>query len=161
ETLWRDLIARQTRTLGPLHQQTLYSTVVFANYLLLAKRRDEAAALIPGAVDGMVAALGPDHQRSLLGKGVLARLYLHQQKFHEAAAAYGEVHRAWAAKYGEKNEVAVVTLLNVGVAERYAGDGTDAEAAYREALATGGPLFGDQNPVVQSIKYYLADRLLD
>jgi DNA-binding winged helix-turn-helix (wHTH) protein/serine/threonine protein kinase len=161
EALQRDLIERQSVTLGAAHPQTLYSTAALANSLVFQQRCEEAERLLLPVIDGLSTTLGPDHRRTLIAKGVLASAYFNQRKFDEAASIYAQVHDAMVHKYGENNQAAITQLFNVGMSTQYAGRPADAEPVYRSALSAARQLFAEDEAQVQTLRYHLADCLLD
>lgn len=161
EGFQRDLAARQATRLGPGHPQTLYSIAAVANSLVYQQRCDEAVQLVIPAIQGLEAALGPDNRRTLNAKNVLASAYFNQRRFDLAAPVYQQIYAALVRKYGENNQNAITQLFNVGMATQYSGHPAEAEPIYRRALAAARQLFGEDESQVQSLRYHLADCLLD
>jgi tetratricopeptide (TPR) repeat protein len=161
EATLRNLIARQTLRLGAGHEETLFSKVLLANDLVLARRLDEVESLIIPAIDGISIALGPTARRTLLAQSVLANLRMQQHRYPEAGALYTRLHTAMVEQNGENNQAALSFLENVAAATHLAGDLPAAERLYRNALAGVRTLFEEDNPQVQHVRYGLATLLLD
>lgn len=160
EATLHDLIGRQSLRLGAEHQQTLYSTVLLANTLVLEKRFAEAEQLIVPAIKGLGQALGAGARRTLLAKSVLANIELQQHEYLQAAALYDELHAAMAKQYGEGNQGSIAFLMNQATATRLAGNARAAEPLYRRVLANARAHLSERDSQVQHVRYHLAECLL-
>jgi tetratricopeptide (TPR) repeat protein len=160
EQMSRELVERQRKRLGPMHQQTLYSTVMLAHTLLLQQRWDEVQALLPAAIRGLDDALGPDHARSLLAHRVLGQAQLDAGHADEAIATFQGVHATLARKFGERHQGTVSTLALVGLAQFHAGRQQDAERSFRTALELARLTGDERDASVQKFRYHLALCLL-
>ncbi len=161
EATLRELQQRQTQRLGPQHQHTLYTAVLLAHALARAHRPDEAAQVIEPAVAGLVKALGADARRTLLARSVQAEIDMQRKRYAEAAATYGDIHQSLAARNGAISPAAVIMLGAQGDALQQGGDLRAAERLLRQALGQARQVFGKDNaPVVQQLRYQLADCLL-
>ena len=161
ETLLRELILRQSRTLGPNHQQTLYSRVVLANNLIQQHRSGEAQDILIPAVKGLESALGPDHGRTLLAKRVVAQTYFLSGRYDESVRTNTEVYDTLVRKFGEQYVGSIMALESLGVAEHYRGNLIKGEQLLRTSLARARVALPDSNALNQHIRYGLADCLLD
>ncbi len=161
ETFLRDLIVRQSQTLGPQHQQTLYSTVVLANNLLQQHRSREAEDILRPAVKGLEETLGPTHGRTLLAKRVIGQVYFLNGQYDESVRTNTEVYDGLMKKFGEQYVGSIATLESLGVAEQYRGNALKAEQLLRTSLARARVALPDSNALNQHIRYGLADCLLD
>jgi non-specific serine/threonine protein kinase len=160
EATLRDLIARQTGRLGPHHPQTLYSQALLADNLVSQRRLDEAVPLLAPAVGGLTAALGAQARRTLLAQNVLAGIALLQRRFHEAAAIYGQVAAGLTQAYGPRNRSSIAALEHQAIATQFSIGADAAEPLYRSALHEARALFKEDNPLVQHLRFALADCLL-
>jgi tetratricopeptide (TPR) repeat protein len=159
--LLHDLIARQAKNWGPQHWKTQFTTVVLANNLMLQKRFDQAAELLPGAVEVISAALGAADRRTLMAESVLGYIDLEQQKFAQALPIFTAVHDGFTRQYGENNQGTISYLSNLAYATQYNGDPRGAEPLYQRALTSALAILQHDNPQVQLLRYRLADCLLD
>jgi hypothetical protein len=161
DSLLRKVIARESRTLGPQHQQTLYTTVVLAHSLLTQYRAGEAEKILAPAVAGLQASLGESHGRTMLAKTVLGRAYIENGNYDEAARLESEAYEALAKKFGNRYQNTISTLEGLGIAQRLGGHAAVAAATLNRSLAYSREAFGEENGVTQHIKYILADCLID
>ncbi|MES1163291.1 MAG: hypothetical protein ABUL50_09545, partial [Rhizobacter sp.] len=79
----------------------------------------------------------------------------------EAAEAYADVGRRYAGLMGEQSLRAITARLNAAMARQYAGDPGHAERELGPVLETARAAFAEQTPVVQNLRYHLADCRLD
>lgn len=161
DTLLRKVIARESQTLGPQHQQTLYTTVVLAHSLLTQYRAAEAEKILAPAVAGLQASLGESHGRTMLAKTVLGRAYMENGNYEEAARMESEAYEALAKKFGNRYQNTISTLEGLGIAQRLGGHVDAAAATLNRSLTYSREAFGEDNGVTQHIKYTLADCLID
>ncbi|HEY2782347.1 MAG TPA: tetratricopeptide repeat protein [Steroidobacteraceae bacterium] len=161
DSLLRKVIARESQTLGPQHQQTLYTTVVLAHSLLAQYRAAEAEKILAPAVAGLQASLGESHGRTMLAKTVLGRAYLENGNYEEAARLDSEAYESLAKKFGNRYQNTISTLEGLGIAQRLGGHVDAAAATLSRSLAYSREAFGEENAITQHIKYILADCLID
>jgi non-specific serine/threonine protein kinase len=159
--LLRDVIARQSRTMGPQHQQTLYTTVVLAHSLLTQYRAAEAEKILTPAVAGLEASLGDSHGRTMLAKTVLAQALVLNRNYEEAARLEAEAYESLAKKFGNRYQNTISTLEGLGIAQRLGRHVDAAVATLNRSLGYSREAFGEENGITQHIKYILADCLID
>jgi len=161
EGFLRDLVLRQSQSLGPGHQQTLYSAVVLANNLVQQHRIKEAQALLLPAVGGLQAALGPAHGRTLLAKRVIAHIFFLRGQYDESIRTNTEVYETLVKNFGEQYVGSIMTLEWLGIGEQYRGNPAKGEQLLRTSLEHARAGAPDSNALNQHIRYALADCLLD
>ncbi len=161
EGFLRELIVRQSQTLGPKHQQTLYSIVVLSNNLLQQHRVDEGETLLVPAVTELEAALGPNHGRTLLAKRVVAQIYFIRGKYDDSLRTNSEVYDTLVKKFGEEYVGSIMALEWIGISEQYRNNLSKGEQQLRTALARARVGLPDSSALNQHIRYALADCLLD
>jgi tetratricopeptide (TPR) repeat protein len=161
DVLLRELIERESKTLGPDHQQTLYGIVVLANSLLMQYRSREAESILAPAVGKLEASLGKTHGRTMLAKRVIGLAYLLNGKYEEAARMYAESYSALAQKFGDHYQNTISTLEQLGIAQHLGGHPQLAADTLEKSLGFARTTYGEDNAITQHIRYVLADCLLD
>jgi tetratricopeptide (TPR) repeat protein len=159
--LLEDLIERETKTLGPDHQQTLYAIVVLANSLLTQYRSRDAESMLAPAVGKLEASLGQTHGRTMLAKRVIGLAYLMNGKYDEAARMYAESYSALAQKFGDHYQNTISTLEQLGISQHLGGHSQLAADTLEKSLGFARAAYGEDNAMTQHIRYVLADCLLD
>lgn len=160
EAHFRAVIDHRARRLGADNAMTLYLNVGLANALSYEKRYPEAITVLTRSIPGIEASLGTEHRKSLTANSVLAQVYFDEGDYSKAANTWMRIYQSLHARYGDTSE-AITTLDNAATALHHSGQFRDAEASYRHALAAARPLFREDGPVTQLIRYHLASCLLD
>jgi DNA-binding winged helix-turn-helix (wHTH) protein len=161
DILLRELIERESKTLGPEHQQTLYGIVVLANSLLMQYKSSEAESILAPAVEKLERSLGPTHGRTMLAKRVIGLAYLSNGKYEEAARMYADSYSALAKKFGDHYQNTISTLEQLGIAQILGGHPQLAADSLEKSLGFARTTYGEDNAMTQHIRYILADCLLD
>ena len=161
EAQFRDLLAKQRTRYGPEHVRPCYTSVALANLLGYMRRFDEAMPMIKTASACLEAKLGPTNNRTLTAYEILASLYFQQDRYAEAAESYADVGRRYAGLMGSQSLRAINARLNAAMARQYAGDAGRAEHELAPVLETARTAFAEQAPLVQNLRYHLADCRLD
>lgn len=161
ESSLRRLIAEQTREYGADDARPVFATVVLANVLGTLQRYDEALRLLDGAVPATQRLLGADSLRTLQAKDTMAGIHYDLKHYDRAAALWTEVAAVQAAKMGESSVYFLQTQNNIGMANDLQGRHEVAEQMFRKALAKAEAAFAPTDPLVENIRYNLADCLLD
>lgn len=161
ETLYRQLLADQTRALGAGSARGFYTMVGLANAIGLQGRSAEAIAMLTDAAKGLSAKLGPSHRMTLSATDMLATLHFNARDYPRAIDEWTEVHRGYSALMGEGSSYAITVQTNLGIARHHGGQPAAAEPVLRDALTRVRAIVKDDAPQAQQVRYALADCLLD
>ena len=161
ESLYRRLLAEQTRDRGAGSARAYYTMVGLGNAIGQQNRPAEAMSMLDHAAKGLSAKLGPQHRMTLTATDMLATLHLKAGDYERAFDEWSRVHRGYSVLMGEGSSYAITVQTNLGLARHHGGRAADAEPILRRALAQVRAIGPDAGPQVQQIRYALADCLLD
>lgn len=161
ERQFRDLLAEQRARYGERHPRTCFTAMALAYTLGYADRAEEGIGLIRATIPCLEATLGHDNPRVARGYDVLATLLFQHLEFDAAAQAW----RTYCERVGGRLPPTHLRLLtahgNIALALNRAGRPREAERELRTTLATARREPDLPQPVVQSLRYRLAELLLD
>lgn len=148
EPMYKDLIARQERVLGPDHPSTLGSLSNLSVCLIDQGKlsgADGAEAYCRRAVDGLSRRLGANHVDTLLATNNLAKIVQDQGRLDEALVLFQAAYDGQAAQLGPDNPQSLVTLANIAVVKSMSGKHAEAIEIQRKVLAAQERTIGAKN----------------
>lgn len=161
ERLFRDLVTRQTAAYGEGDPRPNYATVGLAADLGYEERYDEAIGLLQAAVPRLEHRLGPDHYYTYSAKSFLAGLYFQLERFEEAERLWEEAVTATARREGETSVSYLTIEHNIARSRHRLGRNEEAIELLRRVIALAPATLTSSAPLRQSLRYDLADCLLD
>jgi len=161
ESMFHDLILRENREYGEDDARPAYVAAALAEVLSNENRNDEALHLLINAVPILEHALGPRAHKTISAKHALADIYYSQKKFDDAASLLTEVATAYAAVGEQGGSTYLSAMVTLGQARLRGGHPVAAEKVMRDAIAAGQAHFRPEMPLMQSLRFYLAESLLD
>ena len=161
EASLRRLIAEQTKEYGADDSRPVFASVVLANVLGYRQHYDEALRLLETAVPNIERLLGADSLRTLQAKDTMAGINYDVRNYDRAAAIWSEVAAVQAAKMGEGSIYYLQTQNNIGMARDLQGQHEAAERTFRQALEKAKASFAPTDPLMENLRYNLANCLLD
>ena len=156
-----ELLTRQRVRLGPEHPSACFTSVLLASALGYTDHAAEAIPTAQRAAACLAKTLGTTHIRTASAYQVLADLEFQSDRYGEAAAAYGETVRAFETLLGPQASRSLNARMNAGVARQYSGDPGAADIELGVTLQDARAALGWSNPMVQVLRYHLADCRLD
>ena len=161
ETHIKHLLAQQTQRLGPSHPKTCHTAVVEARIYSYQRRFEEALPIAAAAEACLSQALGPTHARTLSAKEVIADLYYQSEDYAKAAVAYHQLAQAYQQQLGPLASRTLNIRVNVGVSLLYSGQTAAAQTELAGALDEASAALEWTNPIVEHLRFHLADCRLD
>jgi non-specific serine/threonine protein kinase len=158
---FRDLLMRQTARYGGRHPLPCYTQLALANTLGYTKRSAEAMPLAEAATACLAASLGPSNVRTVTAHDVLGGLYFLQDRYREAAVEWQLVGDQFAKTQGAGSLRALNLDMNLALARQYSGDIATAESLFAATLGAARVNLKETHPLVQTLRYHLADCRLD
>ena len=135
ESLYRRLLAEQTRDRGAGSARAYYTMVGLGNAIGQQNRPAEAMSMLDDAAKGLSAKLGPQHRMTLTATDMLATLHLKAGDYERAFDEWSRVHRGYSVLMGEGSSYAITVQTNLGLVRHHGGRAADAEPILRRALA--------------------------
>jgi non-specific serine/threonine protein kinase len=105
--------------------------------------------------------LGQANLRTVGANGVLAGLYFQTDQYSSAAEKFQQIVQSNAALTGPESVRTLTSRLSLGVARQYAGDFAGGCQELSAALGSAKSALAWNHPLVEGIRYHLADCLLD
>ena len=161
EAQFRALLVRQTQRHGARDARTCYTMMSLASSMDDSNRYDEAMGLLKAAAPCLSAALGANHLSTLTAQEYLGNVYYFKGRFDDAIAEWSGIVDRFADGLGAGSKRVINLRMNLAIAHRDAGHVAAAERAFAEALAAARSKFADTDPLVQSLRYHLADCRLE
>jgi len=161
ELRFRSLLSVQEARYGKLHPRPCYTNVALANTLGFLRRADEGIAIVGPAAACLNDKVGPQSSRTVTAYEVLANLNFQLDHYAEAADAYAEVAQRYARVAGPAALRTLTARLNTAMARQYAGHPADAEREIVGTLEQARSARPETDPLVQNLRYHLADCRLD
>jgi non-specific serine/threonine protein kinase len=161
EAAFREVIARQTGEYGAADERPNFAVAGLASVLGDEGRYDEALALLQKAVPIVRAALGPENQRTLDAQKVMADILFNMKNYDAAIAIWTEVAAAEGRKLGDTSLYYLSTQMSIAMARHRQGQISVAADLLRQSLGKAQTAFKPTDPLVEDLRYKLADCLLD
>lgn len=156
-----DLLARERAQLGSSSPQTCYTAALLANILGFRGHATEGIAMVKQAGACLSKTLGPTNIRTIGAYQVMGNLQFQNERYADAAVTYAKVAAMSARVAGPHSLWTISARENAAVARQRAGQPAQAEALLAETLAVARAALGWTHPTTETLRYHLADCLLD
>ncbi|MDE0855457.1 MAG: tetratricopeptide repeat protein, partial [Nevskia sp.] len=159
--IYEDILAATATSDGPdslVHARVEYQ---FGINETLDGKYGQAEKLLEHAYATTSRILGADSSRSAEILSALANVYASTDRYDKAAEASRSAYASMRKSLGDKNQLTLMTLGNVGLLESLAGDNADAVRDLSGACEGLVAQFGSTHPAVQQFQFYLASSQLD
>ena len=144
--LMRELIAVETRTLGPDERETLRSHNVLARLLVGQGHYPEAETAARRAYDGLKARLGEGHPEALSAMNTLAGTLFYQDKMQDLEQLARRGVEIRLRTLGKEHPETLDAMNNLGSVLTALGRDVEAEALLRETLEIRRRTLGPEHP---------------
>jgi tetratricopeptide (TPR) repeat protein len=161
EAQFRDLLGKQQARYGPTSARGCLTATGLARVLGNSGRVDEGVRIAQQSHDCLRAMLGPDSLRTSSAYDVLAGLYYQAGRYDEAGAIYEELAAVHARNEGPASLRALSDRQTAAAARQLAGHAAAAEQLFEKALADARKTMAESDPLVQTLRFHLADCRLD
>ena len=146
EALYREVLAEQTRRLGPLHRETLATLAGLIERLIAWKRVAEAEPLALRFVADNAEAEAAVHPSQATGRYYLGILYGQRKRYPEAAEQLVRAREILEASVGKRSPKMATVLDALASVEAKRGNLGAALALSREAVAICEDVLGPRHP---------------
>jgi serine/threonine protein kinase len=158
---YRDVLARQTERFGEADPRPAHVAIGLAALLLHHGQADQAKEILLSSVASLKKALGPDNYMTITATSYLAEADFYLKQYEDALALWREAAAGNGRAAGESSESYLDNATSVGMALHELGRVQEAAAQFRDTLDKSRENLAPNDPMVQGIRYYLADSLLD
>jgi tetratricopeptide (TPR) repeat protein len=160
ENILRPLLAREVARLGARHPLPCMTSLLLAVVLGYEERVKAAIPIARDARTCLEDTLGPQDDHTLSAMDMLAGLHFQDTDWRAASQVWTEELHRRQALVGEESFKLVMLRSNIARCKARIGDFPAAEAMLRVALDAARKAYPDANPIVQGVRFNLADVLL-
>jgi len=160
EHLSRDIIASQSAR-GDKDIELNRSRSQLGGILIHQRRFDEALAVLTEAWRNLDGIFGPGSYEALSPRNDIAQIHYEKREFAKAAAEWEQVARDAIAVAPAEKTTAIIAQANQSQAVHKLGDSEQAARLIEDVLTRARAYQREDSPLVQVLRYYLADYRLD